>query len=243
METNQEMGRTQEPENKQKKCKSNKGLYIIIILLLLILGGMGLARCLRRDVADIHPAVIQDREPVPAPEGTVRYGFDANTQGWIAQTYVDSQAITSVGHTNEIARYGEGSLKCEVELIRLDENKSKGEIFVDMPPVDLENRVVSAWVMVGNWAIDDTIPNGLQIFVKDDSWRSWYSSWQNIEPMQANQWIEVRAVVSGSRPSMGWMDSGFDPTTVRSIGLKIGSGEAGGERTFEGNMYVDSFIW
>ncbi|MCX7956892.1 MAG: InlB B-repeat-containing protein [Endomicrobia bacterium] len=109
-------------------------------------------------------------------QDTARYNFEASVQGWVHQTYTDSQAITAVARDTSKARYGSASLRCTVNLQGSHANYSKGETFVDLQtPVNLSNATVTVWVWIPTEATG-TPPNGIQVFFKDSAWNSKYSS-------------------------------------------------------------------
>ncbi|MCS7231217.1 MAG: InlB B-repeat-containing protein [Elusimicrobiota bacterium] len=177
-------------------------------------------------------------------QDTARYNFEASAQGWVHQTYTDSQAITAVARDTTRARYGSASLRCTVNLIGGHANYSKGEAYVDMQtPVNLSNTIVTVWVWVPQEAVgDETSPNGIQIFFKDSNWRNRYSSWRNIGGGEIipGQWSKVE--VNTATEIWGWDEPGFNLNQVRVVGVKIG---AGGQSTatFNGYIWIDSFNW
>ncbi len=178
---------------------------------------------------------------------------------WEPQTYWDSQAVTEVSITANKPCEGKASLELTVELIGQDpeNHKRNGETFVDLryrpplsesphciiAPVDFSGVTISAriWCPEGiqgySWA-----PNGLQLFVKDREWRSFYGGWHDIYWEDINKWKEVTVTPSTAAPPGGWMDPGFDPTNVVMIGVKIGTNDNWGG-TFSGEMWLDDVTW
>lgn len=77
-------------------------------------------------------------------------------------------------------------------------------------------------------------PNGIQIFVKDDQWRSQYSTWENATRCGIFT-IDFAPTVGGD--DAAFTDPGFDPTRVRIIGIKFGIGD-GSEAAFRGEFEV-----
>ena len=185
---------------------------------------------------------------------TAKYNFETTAQGWQAQTWFDSQAITVVARDPTKAKNGSASLKCTVHLIGGDANYSKGEAWVDMQnnpptgvtvPVDLSNKTVSVWVWVPAEAAGDPMrPNGIQIFFKDANWRNRYSSWHNIgNPpygIATDTWVQI--TVNTATEQWAWDEAGFDMTKICAVGVKIGAG-GGSTATFDGNIWIDSFDW
>ena len=189
---------------------------------------------------------------------SAKYNFEATAQGWQAQTWVDSQAITVVARDTSKAKNGSASLRCTVNLQGGDETQlpnTKGEAWVDMQrnlptgvttvPVDLSNKTVSVWVWLPEEAAGDTRrPNGIQIFFKDANWRNRYSSWNNIgNPpygLETNTWVQI--TVNTATEQWAYDEPGFDMTRVRGVGVKIGTG-GGSTATFNGYIWIDSFDW
>ncbi len=173
---------------------------------------------------------------------------------WKPQTYTDSQAITDVSVTTNKPYSGIGSLEMAVDLVGGHSNKSNGEVFVDLryhpplcnppdcmtAPVNFEGITITAKAFGPTGSRGDPQrPNGFQLFVKDENWRGFYGDWQNISEAA---WMTV-AVIPGRTPSpYGHMDSGFDPTKVILLGLKIGAG-TGSTAIFSGTMYLDDVDW
>jgi hypothetical protein len=176
------------------------------------------------------------------------------TTSWLAQTYPDSQAIKAVSITTECAHSGVGGLQMEVDLVGGHPNKSNGEVFVDLRyrpplleppcclavPVDLDKVRVCAhvWCPIGS-AGTPSMPNGLQVFVKDEVWRSFYGDWQNIHE---GEWNQVCVTPGTAAPPGGYMEPGFDPTSIVLLGVKVGAG-GGSTATFSGTMCLDDVGW
>jgi uncharacterized repeat protein (TIGR02543 family) len=182
-----------------------------------------------------------------------KYGFESSDVFWAAQTSGDSQAVTAVARSDTgFAKIGSYSLKLAVDLVGGDGNKSKGEAYVDMvahpprgtqAPINLEGVRISVWVYIPKEALGDTDkPNGIQVFVKDNDWRSEYGTWQNITSDTVDKWYEVTLTPSRSAPQDGFMTPGFDPTQIRAVGVKIGAG-TNSTATYQGAIYVDGVNW
>jgi|GEM_PF-2308230 len=171
---------------------------------------------------------------------TARYSFERDVQGWVAQTYVDSQAITTVARDTTRAKYGSASLRCTVNLIGGHANYSKGETYVDLQTAqNLSNATVTLWVWIPSEAVADP-PNGIQVFFKDSNWSSKYSSWKNIgNEIPTNEWVQI--TVNTATEQWGY-DDGANLSQVRIVGVKIG---AGGQSTatFSGYIWIDSVNW
>jgi hypothetical protein len=175
---------------------------------------------------------------------------------WVPQTYSDSQAITAASVTTYKPSSGVGSLEMAVDLIGSDPNNNKrnGEVFVNLryhpplcnppdcvtAPVNFEGVTITAKVFAPIGSRGDLQrPNGYLLFVKDKNWKSFYGSWQNINE---GTWTTVTVIPGRTAPPGGWMDSGFDPTQVVLLGLKIGAG-TGSTATFSGTVWLDDVDW
>ncbi len=158
-------------------------------------------------------------------------------------------AITAVAQNTSDSKYGSASLQCTVDLIGGNDNKSKGEAWVDMQnPVDLSQATVSAWVYVpAEAAGNPDLPNGIQLLFKDSAWKNRYSSWNNIGTgIPTGQWTQI--TVNMATETWAWDEAGFDLTQVRGLGLKIGAGydtptQTWSTATFSGTILIDGVTW
>lgn len=230
---------------------------VAVALMLLVLAGL-----VFRPVVVVGPTPTPTTTPTlppsPAPVLTPtcltdssKYGFESGVMGWMHQTLEDSQAVTAVAQSERnVAKFGCYSLKLTVDLGDRRVNKSKGEAYVDMrffppakvtTPLNLEEDVqISAWVYVPGAAGSPDRPNGVQLFVKDQNWRSEYGSWFNLT---SASWISVTLTPLRTTPLHGgYMESGFDPTKIIMVGIKVGAG-AGSETPYLGPIYVDAIDW
>jgi hypothetical protein len=181
-----------------------------------------------------------------------KYGFESEDELWDAQTFKNSQAVTSVGLSEKgIAKFGVYSMKMAVHLVGSHPQRSNGEAVVDMrysppkgvkTPINLEGRLITAWVKVpANMAGPESRPNGVELLVKDQNWKSEYGTWFNLTDC-TDPWTSVTLTPSKRRPPNGFMDKGFDPTRIVSIGVKIGTGD-GSTEEYKGFVYVDGVNW
>lgn len=199
------------------------------------------------------PTATPTKTPTPTcPLDSSKYGFEEKDVFWVAQTYEDSQAVTSVAQSErKMARFGCYSLKLSVDLVGGHNNKSKGETYVDMryfapagvrAPVNLAGVEITAWVFVpGAAAGDPSKPNGVQVFVKDESFKNEYGTWFNL-PGYTDRWIPIRLTPSKTPPPDGFMNPGFDPAKIIVVGVKIGAG-TNSTTTYSGPIYVDGVNW
>lgn len=174
------------------------------------------------------------------------------TSGWTYQTYFDSQGFTDTRRCTGNAHTGNGSLCITANLTGQDPNKAQGEVYLDLNnhaplgtsvPVNMTNVTAHCWLRFPpGSAGPENAPNGVQLFFKStgvsgDTWYSFYSPWQNIQPSWEEQWVEFTANPSGPP---GYKDPQFDPTRVIAIGLKVGI-NASSTATLTGTIRLDDF--
>lgn len=182
---------------------------------------------------------------------TIGYGFESgNTTGWQAEIQEPgSLAVSAVSASDEAAKLGVYSLKLSVNLVGGDASKSKGEVYIDLRynqqlglkgPVDMDGVRTTCWVLAPPEAVGDPqSPNGIQVFVKDINWKGEYGAWTNIV---GGSWFQVSLAPSASKPEGGYIDVGFDPTNIVSVGVKIAAGSKS-TATYVGPVYLDEFRW
>jgi hypothetical protein len=182
------------------------------------------------------------------------YSFESGTMmGWKPQTVNGNRAVLQVKQSTELVRSGRGSLELQVELRGGDENNSSGEAFVDLSlnpppglraPLNLENIPIVIWVYVPETAIGNPqIPNGVQVFVKDQEFRSQYGEWRNLtDNIDTDTWIAVILTPTKTPSPMIETDAGFDPSSIILVGIKIGIG-TGSTATYTGSIWIDDVCW
>jgi hypothetical protein len=204
------------------------------------------------------PAQTATAPPTPTVS-ILKYGFDVDKDpmGWVPQeTDQDSLAVTDI---QQEIRFGEGSLRLEIELIGNRGQKSKGEVFVnllsnpplgetDTAPFDLEGKPITMLVYVPSDAIGiPSEPNGIQIFVRDSGDKSQYSVWMDLTFHNTNEWTSftwrpvpktsLEEEQKGARTA-----EGFDPSRITIVGLKIGAGDEF-DKEFRGSIWIDEVTW
>lgn len=150
-----------------------------------------------------------------------------------------------------MAKFGCYSSALIVDLTGGDENRSKGEAYVDMlsdppagekAPLDLEGVTITIWMYVPRDAVGDpSKPNGAQMFVRDENLKSEYGSWFDLSG-HTDEWVSLRLTPSRQTPPMGCMDEGFDPQNIIAVGVRVGAG-TGSTATYSGPIYVDGIDW
>ena len=182
------------------------------------------------------------RHKVPNDSGPP-FGFESGTMGWMHQTFPDTQGIIAVDRSRDRAKLGKYSLKLTADLDGGDPNRGRGEAYVEIPVQSLENKPITVWVYVPGQAIGDPMrPNGIHVFVQDAAWRSEYGTWLNITRGRTDAWLQVTLTPSKTQPPDGYMEEGFDPTQIRTVGVNIAIGD-GSEARYEGPIYIDAVGW
>lgn len=172
-----------------------------------------------------------------------KFGFENGDMGWTPETYADSQGITTATQSTEQAKVCKHSLKLSLDLEGSHPNRSKGEVYIEIPPQNLTDKPITVWVYVPKDAIGSrTKPNGIQVFVKDKDLKYEYGVWWDITLEKVGNWQPVTLTPSSSPPSNISMESGFDPTQIRIIGVKIATGKGSTDK-FKGNIYIDGIDW
>ncbi|MDD5633687.1 MAG: cellulase family glycosylhydrolase [Candidatus Omnitrophica bacterium] len=159
-------------------------------------------------------------------------------EGWKTQTWQDSQAVDSL-------TYAQGEITFSAKLVDgKSSTNSKGEIFIDLSnspstsgqQMDLRGKKISVWVYVPEGFVrgtDPQKPNGIQLFLKDNSWKNQYSTWHNVSKPG---WMKIEfSPVENGCPPLGYTDPGVELSNVRLLGVKIG---VGGGSSYKGNNLV-----
>jgi len=191
----------------------------------------------------IDGVAFADSDP-PQPEN-IEYDYEQDEEGFLVCTNAGDRCITAAVRTVSRALNGVASLRLSVDLDGSDTNRDSGEVSVDMLtyppyrvdiPVDLEGREIAFYVYCPTGARQGcSSPNGLQVFAKDTEWRSEYGTWT---PIVEETWQKVVLVPATTAPTNGSMDAGFDPTRIRTIGIKLAAQDAAA--AYSGPIYVDA---
>ena len=176
---------------------------------------------------------------------------------WKPQTGGNAQAISSTRASSQNPYEGSGSLEMSVYLIgNQHSTHSNGETWVDLlynPPLDTPPNCLIAPLNLfqipcsakvyckegmegssGAW-------NWLQLFVKDENWRSFYGSPTEINE-GVNRWYDLSMIPDTVSPLGGWMDPGFDPTKIVQVGFKVGANDFW-DGMFQDTIWLDNFTW
>ena len=110
----------------------------------------------------------------------------------------------------------------------------------EQSPLDLSERTITAWVYAASASEGEPRrPNGFQVFVKDENWNAEYGAWKNID---GGTWMQLTLSPRSSRPTGGWMDTGFNPKKIVAVGVKMATGDKSRAR-FQGAVFVDEVDW
>ena len=213
--------------------KRLKSLHIILISVVVLTSVMGIAATMSSWPLNLFA------NSYAAAENAV-FDFETNTtEGWENSTRAGERGIAAVYPTSAEAYHGQYSLAMVTHLDYSNPDLRQGTAFV-MLPGNMEGRTISAWVKCPQGARGDPDhPNGVQLFVKDQKFRSQLAPWRNIgERIPEDQWTQVQLTPSRTNPPGGYTDEGFDPTRIMIVGIKIGVG-TDSQVPFEGICYLD----
>jgi len=171
------------------------------------------------------------------------FGFERSALRWVPQMSPADRAVRWLKMSRQAAHIGQGSLALRCDLHESGHaTRDRGEAYVDLrwlgigDRFDLTNEQVSCWVWCPTGAKgENSRPNGIQLFAKDSQWRSLYGSWEDIIE---ETWMQVDLTVTNTAPLRGWIESGFDPSDIYLIGVKIGTGRDSAA-TFSGTIFLD----
>lgn len=168
------------------------------------------------------------------------WGFETGTEYWVPRAGYDL-GCTKVSQSSEYHTEGSYSLEMLMDLQIQNSNKRSGEAFVLYPCGDLSGKkiVVDIYCPPGSGGTPSAY-NGLQVFVKDSEYRCEYGKWINIS--LENTWYMIGLTVDGIPDGGGgFVQSGFDPTDIIQIGVKM-SLNSYATQDYLGSIYVDN-VW
>ncbi len=225
--------------SRDKKAKSSDSCLSPLVLPLLLLCG----------IVMLLSSPLQTPTPTPliivGPPSFPGWTWESCTnEGWIAQTYSDSQGIESVAGFGGVALTGSCSLKLNTRLQARHPNFSKGEAYIELSaPWSFDGVTISCWVYVPDNATGpQSSSNGAQLFVKDASYKNEYGGWVNLNQ---SGWNRVTLTPTTSTPpNGGYKDTGFNPNAVLIIGVKIATNkQSPADYSYNGPFYVDDCTW
>jgi hypothetical protein len=177
----------------------------------------------------------------PAAAGfTIWYDFETDFTGWRINRY--SSAITSIQQSSRQALHGTYTLELIVDL-RDQSNYNSGEVDIEFAPRDISGQTLVAWVYVpeGARGHHPDIANGIHLFVEDTAGKRLYGTWQNLSE---DGWFEISLRIVEASPACGSIDQGFNPHSVKRLGINIGAGVGGGPAVaYTGPIYIDAIAY
>jgi len=148
---------------------------------------------------------------------------------WRNQDHTSSLGITEVDHDYETAAWD-----VAVSLDSARAGMTNGEMYLDMrydipgynfqSPLNLSeaDEKISFYFRIDDKFLQNTPYNStIQVFVKDNKWRSQYGSKVVITRENIDRWVEVFLKPTASAQGQGYTDAGFDPTNVVMLGIRV----------------------
>ncbi len=155
----------------------------------------------------------------------VVFDFETGTEGWVSSTSPGESGIHAVTTTTQ-AYSNQHSLALSTHLDYANTNLRAGVVSV-MCPDNMNGQSVEAWVRPATGMTGDpSRPNGIQLFAKDQNYKSQMSVWKNIgTEIPENQWTKLVLIPTATtNQTIGDSDAGFDPERILLIGVKLGVG-------------------
>ena len=165
----------------------------------------------------------------------------AEQTGWIPETQFDSRGCY------EVERTPEGYLKVNFDIRRNDlaNETSKGEVRLEFPypqMLDLEGHSVVIEFEIDGFGAEKSSPNGVQVFTKSgNTWEGRYGAWIHVS---GDGSMTAHDIIEGPEAhSAAWISPKFNPTQIKTIGLKLGTADNPSlPRTrFKGSVTIKSF--
>ena len=174
-------------------------------------------------------------------DSPAKWGFEAGTEYWIPRANpVAGLGCSAVTQSSAYHTEGSYSLEMHMDLQKGVPNMTKGEAFVLCPCGDLDGKAIAVDIYCPTGSSGSpSAYNGLQVFVKDSEYRNEYGKWKNISDGE-NTWYTVTLTVDGVSDGSGAVvESGFDPTDIIQIGVKMGLNSYA-TSGYSGSIYVDN---
>ena len=161
------------------------------------------------------------------------------TMDWRAQDHKYNQGVRAVHYDTD-----QECLTAECAMVGQHLNYAKGEMVLDLKyvyglessvPVDMSNRTITMEIEIPPEFIGPAwAPNGVQVAVKDDKFRSQYGSWINCTRAGT---VVAELAPSLVTPPWGYTDAGFNPSQIRVLLVKFAINDASQMR-FTGQINV-----
>ena len=175
-------------------------------------------RLLRLQSDELPESIIVDEKE------TLKIEFDAisDFNNWKRQEHVSSLAFSGV-------RYdcSNDQLVINAELDGMEASHRQGEIFLDLQydtpgiegPLSLRDRKISFLIKLPEDVLLEGNPLIAQVLAKDKNWKTQYGT--EVTITKSNAWYKVSLSISDKSCPWGTMDSGFNPDSIRLIGLRV----------------------
>jgi len=142
--------------------------------------------------------------------------------GWQKQAHPSSLGVSDISYDSET-----DLLTIDADIDGSVSSHKQGEIFLDLQynagnvsgPLSLKDQEISFLIKLPEGALADGNPLIVQVFAKDNEWRSQYGT--EVTITKDGSWYKVSLSPSETNPPWGITDDGFDPDNVRLIGIRI----------------------
>jgi hypothetical protein len=165
---------------------------------------------------------------------------------WRAQDYSENLGITGVSYDQALDR-----LVLDCDLMGNDPagglKDDRGEILLDLKhfsalessvPVDMTGMTITVVADIPPGFVNSSFNNGAQVFVKDnnDPTQSQYGTWVDCDNSGA---ATISLQPSPVTPPGGYTDPGFDPSSIRTVGVKFAINDSS-DHQFNGQISINS---
>lgn len=208
--------------------------------LVALAGSQGIVSLYDEELEDLEK-IIYNRDRTES--ASLGEEVDIAASSWRHQTYQDSQAINFVERD-----YLNNQWEIDLNLITGDEEKSQGEMYLDLrydipglewqAPIDMRGKEISFMFKLDEaFEYDPLSLCNIQAFAKDENWNSQYGT--RVEMVKGESWIRVSLVPTEGNVNLGFTDPGFDPSRITMIGLRISEPDfAPPGKNFLGKVYL-----
>jgi len=177
------------------------------------------------------------------------YEFESDFEIWNTIDEGNTRGCNYAKRTGELFRHGSHSLEIFTDVSGQIESKNSCEIYIDLittsnngidTAIDLEGIEISTWAYGPKGTRGDrSKPNGYMLFAMDKNGVKDYGEW--IDPIREDEWVQLKMRV-GTHTEHGWMEEGFDASSIIGVGLKFGVDPISNAE-YEGSIYMDSIKW
>ncbi|MFC1480038.1 hypothetical protein ACFL5Y_01165 [Candidatus Omnitrophota bacterium] len=187
--------------------------------------------------------IIYKRDAGSDSPDLMQKDIDLAASSWRHQTYQDSRAIRFVERD-----YTNSQWVVNLDLRTGDQQYSQGEMYLDLrydipglpwqAPIDMRCKEISFMFSLNeDFEHDPNYPCNIQVFAKDKNWNTQYGT--KVEMNESSDWIKVSLVPTDEGINFGHTDTGFDPSNIVMIGLRISEPDlASGGKNCLGSMFI-----